>query len=112
MAERRRHPRFQAPEDCSARVASSIPARVLDVSEGGLGLETSISLRPTSVCEVCLPTRAGSLRVQARVHRCRAALATGSGGFGNRMVYHSGLQFEEIDEEQWNAIAVGFGAAC
>jgi hypothetical protein len=75
---------------------SSLPARVLDISAGGVQVEVGTSLRPQADCELRVRLAEGEVTVRAKVRRCRAW------GFGldesdrRVLLYRAGLQFSEL----------------
>ncbi len=105
MAERREHPRYAAPSPVYGRVRSLIHARIVDVSQGGVQLELSSSLRPGTVCEVAIPTVVGVVQLRAEVRRCRARAVAGADGA--RLLYFAGLQFERVGAQERDALAAG-----
>jgi c-di-GMP-binding flagellar brake protein YcgR len=107
MEERRKYPRFEAPCDTVSKVKSSISARIVDISQGGVLLELGTSLRPASTCDITVPTVDGELRLKAIVRRCRALSIPTDEGL--RMVFRAGLEFSEIGEHERAAIAATIG---
>ncbi len=105
MDERRQHPRNPVAEPAYGRVRSIVPARILDISQGGLQLELSTSLRPGTTCEVTVPTMSGTVQLRATVRRCRARSTTSEEGI--RLLYYAGMQFEDPTDEEREALASG-----
>jgi hypothetical protein len=108
MGERRQFPRFQAVAPVYGRVRSIIPVRIVDISQGGLQVELTSSLRPGTTCEVTIPTMAGAVQVKAAVRRCRARSIPSEQGM--RLLYNAGLEFERLDDHDRQAIAAGLDA--
>jgi c-di-GMP-binding flagellar brake protein YcgR len=105
MEERRQFPRYPAPKSVYGRVRSIIPARVVDISLGGIQLELTSSLRPGTTCDVTIPTMAGPLQVKAAVRRCRARSVHSDEG--TRLLYCAGLEFEGLDDLDRRALISG-----
>jgi hypothetical protein len=105
--DRRQHPRTRV-QDVSARIKSSIPVRVVDISQGGVQLELTGALKPASECKVTLPTSWGERELVARVCRCRAQSVSTDEGM--KMVYRAGLEFIDPSDEDLLAIAAGLEA--
>ena len=87
------------------KVRSIVPARIVDISQGGLQLELSTSLRPGTSCEVTVPTMSGTVQLRAAVRRCRARSTTGEDGI--RLLYYAGLKFDAPSDEELVALASG-----
>ncbi|HOC42172.1 MAG TPA: PilZ domain-containing protein [Thermoanaerobaculales bacterium] len=97
MRERRRSPRFQADQEIYARIKSSIPVKIVDVSGHGMMVESSSAVPPAGACDLWLPGDNGDVKLRVRVQRSRAQFINGVNG--NRgLVYRSGLEFLEVDE--------------
>ena len=97
MRERRRSPRFQADQEIFARIKSSIPVKIVDVSGHGMMVESSSAVPPAGACDLWLPGDNGDVKLRVRVQRSRAQFINGVNG--NRgLVYRSGLEFLEVDE--------------
>ena len=97
MRERRRSTRFQAEQEIYARIKSSIPVRIVDVSGHGMMVESSSSVPPAGACDLWVPGDNGDVRLRVRVQRSRAQFV--NGGNGSRgLVYRSGLEFLEMDD--------------
>jgi hypothetical protein len=82
-----------------ARVKTSLPARILDISSRGAQLEVANCLKPNVVCELRLHLMDGEVTVRALVRRCRAW------GFGldereqRVLLYRAGVEFSEMAPE-------------
>ena len=115
MKERRSHPRLQPSRDITGKVKSTMDFRVVDISEGGVLLETRLGLPPATVCELKVASFGSEFVVKAEVRRCRAQLTKTDSGC--TVAYRSGLEFVELDEERMvtirqlilNCCAVGDG---
>jgi len=107
MDERRRFPRLSAPSEVFGRVKTAIPARIVDISEGGVQLELTGALSPASECRIMVPTTLGERYLQARVCRCKAQAVAVEGG--SRLVFRAGLEFVDLSDEDRGAIASGIG---
>ena len=96
MNERRATARMAPSGPLPVKLKSSLPARVLDISAGGIQVEVGTSLRPEADCELRVQLSDGEIAVRARVRRCRAW------GFGldesdrRVLLYRAGLQFSEL----------------
>ena len=97
MRERRRSPRYQADLEIYARIKSSIPVRIVDVSGHGMMVESSSAVPPAGACDLWVPGDNGDVKLRVRVQRSRAQFVNGVNG-GRGLVYRSGLEFLEIDE--------------
>lgn len=105
MNDRREHPRHPVANPVYGKVRSIVPARIVDVSQGGLQLELSTSLRPGTTCEVTVPTASGTVQLKAAVRRCRARSVTTEDGI--RLLYYAGLQFDDPTDEERQALDSG-----
>jgi hypothetical protein len=99
MLERRRSPRFVPESEVYARIKSSIPVRIVDVSEQGMQVESSSALPPAGQCDIWLPADDGDVRMRVRVQRCRARFIKSESGDGGALVYLAGIEFLEVDAE-------------
>ena len=97
MVERRRFPRYQTSSDITGKVKSTLDFRVVDISEGGVLLETRLGLPPSTVCELKVSSFGSDFVIKAKVRRCRAQLTKTDAGC--KVAYRSGLEFLEMDEE-------------
>jgi hypothetical protein len=97
MRERRRSPRYQADLEIYARIKSSIPVRIVDVSSNGMMVESSSAVPPAGACDLWVPGDNGDVKLRVRVQRSRAQFVNGANG-GRGLVYRSGLEFLEMDE--------------
>jgi c-di-GMP-binding flagellar brake protein YcgR len=103
MRERRRSPRYPADQEIYARIKSSIPVRIVDVSGHGMMVESSSAVPPAGACDLWVPGDNGDVKLRVRVQRSRAQFVNGHNG--NRgLVYRSGLEFLEMDEPARAAI--------
>jgi len=99
MNERRAVPRVEPQHRLSAKVKTSLPARILDISSRGAQIELVNSLRPQVPCDLRIQFEGGEFIVRATVRRCRAW------GFGldekdqRVLMYRAGLEFEEVPPE-------------
>ena len=99
MNERRATARMAPSEPIPVKLKSSLPARVLDISAGGIQVEVGTSLRPEADCELRVQLSDGEVAVRAKVRRCRAW------GFGldesdrRVLLYRAGLQFSDLPAE-------------
>lgn len=96
MRERRRSPRFTADQEIYARIKSSIPVRIVDVSSHGMLVESSSAVPPAGACDLWVPGDDGDVKLRVRVQRSRAQFVNDNGNRG--LVYRSGLEFLEMDE--------------
>jgi hypothetical protein len=103
MMERRRSQRFAPEEEIYARIKSSIPVRIVDVSNHGMQVESTSALPPSGECDVWLPTDDGDVRMRIRVQRCRARFLQTDDGFRGLM-YQAGLEFLEMDNPAKSAL--------
>lgn len=71
--------------------------RVVDISEGGVLVETRLGLPPATVCELRVKGNGQELTFKAQVRRCRAQLTKTDSGC--KVAYRSGLEFVKLDQE-------------
>lgn len=99
MAERRAAKRVAPEQPIPAKVKTSLPARVVDISARGAQLEVINCLRPNVICELRLQLPDGEVLVRANVRRCRAW------GFGvderdqRVLLYRAGVEFQDAAPE-------------
>ena len=98
MDERRRHPRLRPSRDITGKVKSTMDFRVVDISEGGVLVETRLGLPPATVCELKLSVFGSDFVVKAEVRRCRAQLTKTDSGC--KVAYRSGLEFVRLDDNR------------
>jgi len=96
MEERRRHPRSQPTRDITGKVKSTMDFRVVDISEGGLQVETRLGLPPATTCELKVSSFGTDFTIKAEVRRCRAQLTKTDSGC--KVAYRSGLEFVDLDQ--------------
>lgn len=84
--------------------------RIIDISEGGLQVETQLGLPPSSVCEFKLPFNGTAIRFRAAVRRCRAQLSKTDKGC--KVAYRSGLEFVNLDPESSTLVQEIIASAC
>jgi hypothetical protein len=87
-AERRRAPRFSVPPD--GGVVSVVGARLLNVSAGGMLIESLMPLESESVHKFRLVVAGEKLDIEARVASCIAQPS------GKRRSYGIGMEFKEM----------------
>ena len=98
MLERRRSERVTPGQDIYARIKSSIPVRIVDVSQHGMQVESTSALPPSGDCDIWLPTDGGDVKMRIHVQRCRARFVQSEDGFRG-LVYQAGIEFFEVDDE-------------
>ena len=97
--EKRAVPRVEPKHPISARVKAFLPARIVDLSERGVQLELTASLRPQVPCDLKIQLDQGEIAVCGVVRRCRAW------GFGlderdqRVLLYRAGLEFKDAPPE-------------
>jgi hypothetical protein len=97
MSERRRSERYTAEQEIYARIKSSIPVRIIDVSQHGMRVESSSAVPPAGACDLWVPGDAGDVKLKVRVQRCRARFENGDENGGRGLVYQAGLEYLEMD---------------
>lgn len=102
MLERRRHPRLQPSRDITGKVKSTMDFRVVDISEGGVLVETRLGLPPATICELKVSSFGSEFVVKAEVRRCRAQLTKTDTGC--KVAYRSGLEFVELDANRMGTL--------
>ena len=75
----------------SGRLRAGRSARIVDVSPGGVLLETECPLFPGMRVELQLGTPTAPYRVKATVLRCHVAMLT-----SDRVQYHGALAFQDL----------------
>jgi hypothetical protein len=98
MLEKRRSTRYQPTDEIFARIKSSIPVRIVDVSRHGMRVESTSALPPAGECDLWIPGDDGDVRVKIRVQRCRARFMQRDDGYRG-LTYQAGLEFIEMDEK-------------
>jgi len=99
MTERRAVPRVEPEQRIKARIKTSLPAHIVDISSRGVQVEIANSLRPQVPCDVRIQLGDGEVTLRGVVRRCRA-WAFGVNESDQRvLLYRAGLEFEEIDPE-------------
>jgi hypothetical protein len=76
--------------------------RLIDISEGGVLVETRVGLPPASVCELKVESLGSELVLKAEVRRCRAQLTKTDTGC--KVAYRSGLEFVDLDDMRLEAV--------
>ena len=102
MHDRRRSRRVVADQEIYARIKSSIPVRIVDVSRHGMQVEATSALPPSGECDIWLPTDGGDIRTRVRVQRCRARFVQSKEFKG--LMYQAGVEFLELDQEAASAL--------
>lgn len=102
MLERRRHPRHLPKRDITGKVKSTMEFRVVDISEGGVLVETRLGLPPATVCELKVASSGNEFTIKAEVRRCRAELTKTDSGC--RVAYRSGLEFVDLDDDRMSGV--------
>jgi len=96
MEERRRHPRHEPSHDITGKVKSTMDFTVVDISAGGVQVETRLGLPPATICELKVSSFGTDFTIKAEVRRCRAQLTKTDAGC--KVAYRSGLEFVGLDE--------------
>jgi hypothetical protein len=91
-----------ADQEIYARIKSSIPVRIVDVSRHGMQVEATSALPPSGECDIWLPTDGGDIRTRVRVQRCRARFVQ-SKEF-QCLMYQAGVEFVDLDEDATSAL--------
>lgn len=103
MRDRRRSKRFIADQEIYARIKSSIPVRIVDVSSHGMMVESTSAVPPVGACDLWIPATQGDVKLKVRVQRSRALFVTTEGG-SRGLVYRSGLEILEMDASARDAL--------
>jgi hypothetical protein len=98
MIDRRRTPRYRLTTEVTGKLKATTDVKLIDVSEGGLLVETELGIQPGSVCELKVFAKGSELTLEAGVRRCRAQLTKTDAGC--RVTYRSGLEFTDLTDEQ------------
>jgi hypothetical protein len=107
VEDRRRSARYTPPEALFGRIKTVLPARILDISPGGMRVEVGSALRPAADCDVVVPAGTEEFRLRARVLRCRAFAGDPNDTGG--IVFRAGLEFVEVSEEAAHALEDAYG---
>src|SRR5271157_1327273 len=99
MTERRAVPRVEPEQRIKAKIKTSLPARIVDISSRGVQLEIANSLRPQVPCDVRIQLADGEVMLRAVVRRCRAWAFGLNDADQQILLYRAGLEFEEINPE-------------
>lgn len=102
MHDRRRSQRLVADQEIYARIKSSIPVRIVDVSRHGMQVEATSALPPSGECDIWLPTDGGDIRTRVRVQRCRARFVQTKEFKG--LMYQAGVEFLDLDHDARSAL--------
>ncbi len=95
MKDRRSRRRYEPDTPLDARLKSSVPATVRDISTTGAQLEVQRSLRPNLPCEFRIVRADGDITFKGIVRRCRV-WGFGVDESGERVViYRAGVEFAE-----------------
>ena len=92
MNERRRSPRYEVDRGITGHLKPTIEVRVVDISEHGLMIESPSGLPPAGICELTINTPKGTIKIRARVARCRAQMVRHKAGKVS-VRFHAGLEF-------------------
>ena len=103
MRERRRSPRYIADQEIYARIKSSIPVRIVDVSSRGMMVESTSAVPPVGACDLWIPGTQGDVKLRVRVQRSRAQFVETENG-SRGLVYRSGLEILELNEPARDAL--------
>jgi hypothetical protein len=96
--DRRTSPRVIPGRPVRAKVRSSIPARVLDVSLTGMQIELETPLRPQVTCDVRVMLEEGEVTLRGSVTRCRAAGFALDEQDRRILLYRAGIEFNDVSE--------------
>jgi hypothetical protein len=102
MHDRRRSQRMVADQEIYARIKSSIPVRIVDLSRHGMQVEATSALPPSGECDIWLPTDGGDIRTRVRVQRCRARFVQTKEFKG--LMYQAGVEFLDLDQDAKSAL--------
>jgi len=91
-----------ADQEIYARIKSSIPVRIVDVSRHGMQVEATSALPPSGECDIWLPTDGGDIRTRVRVQRCRARFVQSKEFQG--LMYQAGIEFLDLDQAAKSAL--------
>jgi len=108
MNERRRTPRVVLEDEVVGRTRTSTSVRILDISAGGMRVESVSPLAPTKRIDAWLPTPGGEIKVSALVLRCRARAVPSSSEREGGLVYQAALQFQNLDPTTVDDLRVAF----
>jgi hypothetical protein len=104
MNERRRSHRFGTDQEIYARIKSSIPVRIVDVSRHGMQVESTSALPPSGECDIWLPADDGDVKMRIRVQRCRARFVQDDDEGFRGLMYQAGVEFLEMDDDAKSAL--------
>lgn len=110
MQERRRYPRHLPSRELTGKVKSAMDFRVVDISEGGVLVETRLGLPPSTICELKVSSCDGDCVFKAEVRRCRVQMTKTEAGC--KVAYRSGLEFVEVDDDGMSGIRQLISSFC
>lgn len=108
MNERRATPRKALDDTVIARTRTTTTVQVLDISLGGMRVQSEEPLPPQKELVVWLPTRHGEIRLRASVLRCHARFLKLPLASGAVLVYDAGLRFTEMSAREGRLIEESF----
>lgn len=86
------------------RLRATVPFSVLDLSEHGMLLELSTSLRPGSVYDLKADLPGCPFGAQVRITRCIAAGHAEDGRGGRLLLFRAGAEFVTVDDGERKAM--------
>ncbi len=97
--DRRTSPRVIPDKPVRAKVRSSIPARVVDVSLTGMQIELETPLRPQIACDARVMLEEGEVTLRGAVTWCRASGFALDERDQRVLLYRAGIAFNQLSEE-------------
>jgi len=102
--EKRRAPRSSFAKGTRGHLKSTIPVEILNLSEAGLLLEVSSTLRPGSTYDLNAIFGGVPFSGLVRVTRCRAGGFAADDRGGRLLVYRAGGEFVGLSEPQMSGL--------
>lgn len=102
--QRRSEPRVVL-SGCGGLLRGCFPITLLDVSEGGLRLESSVAVRPGGTYELTADLDGCHLAAKVLIRRSMACGTVADRGGGRVIVYRAGASFVELDALQRGILA-------
>lgn len=98
--ERRALPRFTPRRPLTAKVRAYLPARVLDISLGGMQVELTHSLPPRATCDLRFQLDEEEVLLRGTVRRCQVWGSGEDEAVHKVLIYRAGLEFDEPSRQR------------
>jgi hypothetical protein len=98
--ERRSLPRFTPNRPLTAKVRAFLPARVLDISLGGMQVELAHSLPPRATCDLRFLLDDEEVLLRGTVRRCQVWGSGEDEAVHKVLIYRAGIEFDEPSRQR------------